>query len=435
MASHLVFAWAEARYYMPVTAFTRYLPLYYPLNARHTQLKLGLLDRSQAHEQAVVSSLRRPPDGVLNYPLAPLACAPRAPLLNVLYVVIDAMRADALTPEVAPRMAEFARGAVRFDRHYSGGNATRPGMFSLFYGLPAPYWDAFADAVRPPILMEMFRLHDYQLGAFVSAAVYTGMGLDRTALARVPNLRLRTYSPYPGAGHSGKDRQVTTEWYEWLDRRDPSRPFWGLVYYNAVVAIDPPSDAPLIVPVPPGASEQERERARYLTAVHYIDSLFGGVIDDLERRKLLDRTVVVITSDHGMEFDDSGLGFIGHNTAFSEYQLHTPFVVRWPGRPPARVTRRTSHNDLAPTLMTELFRCANPPSDYSSGHSLFSDTEWSWLIAASYSDFAVIEPDRVIVVLPAGYEIRDRNYRLVPNATLPRDALRAAMREMSRFYR
>ena len=435
VASHLVFAWAEARYYMPVTAFTRYLPLYYPLNAGHTQLKLGLLDRSQAHEQAVVSSLRRPPDGVLNYPLAPLACAPRAPLFNVLYVVIDGMRADALTPEVAPRMAEFARGAIRFDRHYSGGNATRPGMFSLFYGLPAPYWDAFADAVRPPIVMEMFRQRDYELGAFVSAAVYTGMGLDRTALARVPNLRLRTYSPYPGAGHSGKDRQVTTEWYEWLDRRDPSRPFWGLLYYNAAVAIDPPSDAPLIVPVPPGASEQERERARYLTAVHFIDSLFGGVIDDLERRKLLDRTVVVLTSDHGMEFDDSGLGFVGHNTAFSEYQLHTPFVVRWPGRPPARVTRRTSHNDLAPTLMTELFGCANPPSDYSSGHSLFSDTEWSWLIAASYSDFAVIEPDRVIVVLPAGYEIRDRNYRLVPNPTLPRDTLRAAIREMSRFYR
>jgi membrane-anchored protein YejM (alkaline phosphatase superfamily) len=108
VASHLVFAWAEARYYMPVTAFTRYLPLYYPLNARHTQLKLGLLDRSQAHEQAVVSSLRRPPDGVLNYPLAPLTCAPRVPLLNVLYVVIDAMRADALTPELAPRMAKFA---------------------------------------------------------------------------------------------------------------------------------------------------------------------------------------------------------------------------------------------------------------------------------------------------------------------------------------
>jgi membrane-anchored protein YejM (alkaline phosphatase superfamily) len=85
--------------------------------------------------------------------------------------------------------------------------------------------------------------------------------------------------------------------------------------------------------------------------------------------------------------------------------------------------------------MTELFGCTNPPSDYSSGHSLFSDREWSWLVAASYGDFAVIEPGRVTVILPAGYEIRDRKYRLASNPTLPRDALHAAMREMTRFYR
>jgi len=118
-----------------------------------------------------------------------------------------------------------------------------------------------------------------------------------------------------------------------------------------------------------------------------------------------------------------------------EYQMHTPMLVRWPGRSPGRISRRTSHNDVAPTLMTELFGCTNPPSDYSSGHSLFSGIEWTWLIAASYRDFAVVEPDRVIVVLPGGYEIRDRNYRLVSNPTLPREALRAAMQEMSRFYR
>jgi len=47
----------------------------------------------------------------------------------------------------------------------------------------------------------------------------------------------------------------------------------------------------------------------------------------------------------------------------------------------------------------------------------------------------VIEPDRVTVVFPSGYEIRDRSYRLVPNPMLPRDSLRAAMHEMGRFYR
>ena len=101
--------------------------------------------------------------------------------------------------------------------------------------------------------------------------------------------------------------------------------------------------------------------------------------------------------------------------------MHTPLVLRWPGRPPGRVERRTSHNDVAPTLLAGLFGCTNPPSDYSSGHDLFSDAQWSWLIAASYTEFALIEPDRVTIVYPAGYEIRDRDYRLIPHA----DARRA----------
>jgi len=84
---------------------------------------------------------------------------------------------------------------------------------------------------------------------------------------------------------------------------------------------------------PPGASKQARLYARYLTAVHYVDSLVGGVLDDLKRRKLFDHTVVIVTSDHGMEFNENGLGFIGHGTAFSDLQLRTPLVVRWPGRP------------------------------------------------------------------------------------------------------
>jgi membrane-anchored protein YejM (alkaline phosphatase superfamily) len=432
VASHLIHAWAEARYYVPVTAFTRYLPLYYPLGDEG-QVRLGLVDRTQAREEGVIAALAQPADRVLNYPRAPLRCEARLPLLNVLLVVIDAMRADALTPAVAPRVSELAREAHRFDRHYSGGNSSRPGMFSLFYGLPATYWDAFAGLMRPPVLMDMFRQHGYQLGLFASAPVYRAVGLDRTALARVPNLRLRTVTTRRGS--SGRDRTLTDEWYEWLDGRDSSHPFLGFLYYDAPVGIDAPVDYPSVMPVPPGASRQIRRNARYLTAVHYVDTLVGEVLDDLRRRKLLESTVVIVTSDHGMEFDENGQGFTGHGTAFSEYQIHTPLVMRWPGRAPGRVGRRTSHNDVAPTLMAGLFGCTNPPADYASGQDLFGDGQWEWLIAASYADYALIEPERVTIVYPAGYEIRDRDYRLVRNPTIPREVVRAALHEMSRFYR
>jgi membrane-anchored protein YejM (alkaline phosphatase superfamily) len=99
------------------------------------------------------------------------------------------------------------------------------------------------------------------------------------------------------------------------------------------------------------------------------------------------------------------------------------------------VARRTSHNDIAPTLLTELFGCENPPSDYASGSSLFSGAEWSWLVVASYREFAVVEPERVTVVFPAGFEVRGPDYRLLPTQVPPRDTVRAAMQEMSRFYK
>ncbi len=58
VASHLIHAWAEARYYVPVTAFTRYLPLYFPLRDTRVQERLGLLDRTRALDQNAVDALR-----------------------------------------------------------------------------------------------------------------------------------------------------------------------------------------------------------------------------------------------------------------------------------------------------------------------------------------------------------------------------------------
>jgi len=232
------------------------------------------------------------------------------------------------------------------------------------------------------------------------------------------------------------DRVLTDDWLAWLDRRDTSRPFFGLLYYDSAQAKSFPEDYPRQFAVGEGRGKQAVNRARYLTAVHYVDSLVGRALADLERRGLADRTLIIATSDHGMEFDESGQGFSGHGTAYSDYQMRTPMLVAWPGRSAERVARRTSHHDVAPTLVTRLFGCENPPSDYSSGRDLFDGAAWPWLVAASYGDFALIEPDRVTVVYRSSYfETRDREYRLIARPETRSDVLRAGLREMSRFYR
>ena len=167
-----------------------------------------------------------------------------------------------------------------------------------------------------------------------------------------------------------------------------------------------------------------------------MDSLVNLVIVDLEKRNLLSSTAVIITADHGEEFDENGMGFKGHGTAFSEYQLHIPLVILWPGKSPAQVTRRTSHYDISATLMSEVFGCTNQPSDYCSGKNIFEDTQWDWLVVGSYYNFAILEPQLVTIQYPNGYfEARDRDYRIIKKTQLNARIFSAAFNETSRFFK
>ena len=179
------------------------------------------------------------------------------------------------------------------------------------------------------------------------------------------------------------------------------------------------------------------EFAVYQAAVRYVDGLVGEVLDDLERRGLADDTVVLITSDHGEEFGESAENLQKHGSGYTRHQLVTPMVLAWPGREKGVVyDHRSSHYDILPTLMRELFACDNPASDYSVGYSLFEHEPWSWMLAGSYYNYAVLEPDQVTVTYPNGlYEVRDWDYRLVPSPRFRGEVLESASEQNARFFR
>jgi len=209
--------------------------------------------------------------------------------------------------------------------------------------------------------------------------------------------------------------------------------FLGFLYTTRWVAIETPDDYQPVIQAPTGASTQERLHAATRPPCTTSTPCSGGVIDDLKRRKLLDSTLVIVTSDHGMEFDENGLA--SRDTVRPSVIISCIRLCWCTGREGAGARRSPYlHFDVVPTLLTELFGCTNPPSDYASGHSLFSGAQWDWLIANSHNDFALIEPNQVAIVYPSGTKIRDQNYRLAQNPQLSRDHLRAAMQEMRRFY-
>ncbi|MEO8444845.1 MAG: DUF3413 domain-containing protein [Gammaproteobacteria bacterium] len=423
--------WADALAYSPITRFTGRIPLYFPLHGKRTLAKLGWLDEARVRQARLLREGSATASGDLNYPLHPLQCAaPTGKTMNVLWILIDALRPDAIDPGTSPTIAAFRGSGQNFANNWSGGNSSRMGLFSLYYGLPSTYWQSFYDIQKPPVLMDEFRRQGYTM--MTSSAVGYGSPtlIDRTAFAGVPGLK-------PESEESGvvKNRTVSDEWLRWLPQRG-TRPFFAFLYY------DPPltEGTGQVALVPDGRyAGNEKARSRWLqyrNGVHMVDGEVSRVLAALAAAGLQDNTLVMITSDHGYEFDDLGLGYYGHASNFGRYQLHATLLMHWPGRPARVFEHRSAHQDLPATLLQGLFGCTNPPSDYSVGRNLFDGVSWDWIVAGSYHAHAILEPDRVMISEPGGFaEVLGPDYRPPADASLNPKLIEESMREMRRFYR
>lgn len=432
---HGIHAWADARYEARITDLSRHVPLYFGATGKRLFVDLGLADPELQRDRLRVNR-----SSSLQYPQQPLQCEAGSNL-NVLVVLVDALRADTLTPRWTPHMAAFAERASRFERHFSGGNSTLAGVFSLFYGLPSNYWDAFYGAQRPPVLVERLQQTGYQM-QILSSATLISPAFDRTVFAGVDGIRLRT----PGKAMWQKDRRITDDWLAFTAARQANdAPFFGFLFYSAVHAYGPPPDYPRFEPFWDEINHLKLSRELdpepyfnvYRTAAHYVDSLVGEVLADLEQRGLLDSTLVILSSDHGEEFNDNGLGFWGHGSNFSDVQLQVPMVVHWPGREARRVDHRTSHFDVPVTLMEELLGCAaTPAASYASGHNLYRPGGRELLITGSYANYAAVTDQHIVVSYPTGgHDVLDKQLRKVSGGVLNADISRHILTELSRFYR
>ena len=428
LAGQSIHVWADATSYVRVTQFTRVLPFYYPMTGKRNLIKFGLMGEGEIDQLRILNQAKISESGLINYPLNPMQCGSTEALPNILFILVDAMRRDQINAGLTPTMNAFAAQSLDFQNHYSGGNSSRMGIFSMFYGLPSTYWDTFYNSQREPVLLEQIRGRGYQM--FLSSAVGFGSPhqIDRTVFAGV-----QSALPATLAGDDMQNNQeVTRTWSRWIDHYQEKQPFFGFLYYDPGSTWPPPVE---LADAEAELGDAARSRAQYQRGMQFMDGEIDQVLQALAAAGVADNTLVILTSDHGWEFDENGLGYIGHATNFSPWQLVSTLMLRWPGKSPQVFTHRTAHQDLPVTLLQELFACSNPARDYASGQNLFSGNSWDWLVAGSYNTYAIVEPDKVIVTYPgAMIEILGQGYR--PQEGLSVDAKLAGevMLEMRRFY-
>lgn len=438
ISTHISHIWANANAILPITNISRFLPLFYPATANSLLQKYGLVDEQALAEQ---KTLKLKQKSTLNYPLTPLEYQAVKPK-NIVFIVIDSWRADSFSQAITPNMWQFAQQGEIYQNHYSTGNATRAGIFGLFYGLPATYWHSFYSNRQAPILMDRLQQLDYQLGIFASAHLLKPE-FHQTVFVNVPDLRVRSKSETM----AGRDIEITDEWLAWDKQRDQHQPAFSFLFYDSPHGYTFPKDYPYRIE--PQVAEVNyltlNEKTdpqpiinRYNNSVHFNDSLIGKVLKQIKDKGELDNTLVIITGDHGQEINDNKLNFWGHNSNFTDAQIKVPFIALGAGIKPAHNQHISSHMDVAPGILKQYLGLSNPIAQYSSGEDIFnvSRSADDWLILASYNEYAIVDDKGILQV--SGY---NGNYQLMDRHNQPKQGrpdfteLNQAYSQMNRYLK
>ncbi len=434
LGANLVHAFASAKAVLSITEIANRLPVYKPLTMNSFLIKVGYITEDGIANRKVHVGQ----SGFFKYPKEKLQYAPVEKKLNVLWLAIDTLRYDAFTKDIMPNTYAFSENGYVFNDHYSSSNSTRGGIFGLFYGLPPSYWQVALSAGIPAAIVQATRDQNYALGVFTSATVFKPE-FHNTVFVGEKNLRPQS----DGNNVFERDADAINDFAEFLGKRKAdNKNFFSFIFLDNVHSTAVPEGfkgpfQPAWTTVNHLALKEDTDPTPYFNlyknSVYYADLNIKKILDLLKDNGYDENTVIVITSDHGEEFNDNGDNFWGHNSNFTNAQIKIPLIIKWPGKGRGSVDMTTSAYDLTATILPEVFGVTNPISDFSIGQNLFNLKPVNYVLCGSYLENAIVEKDRIVLIDELGMlRFKDKHYNDTDNTA--RDAyLLDAVRTFSEY--
>lgn len=432
--------WADKYHRQEVSYINPYLPAYRPVtSSKHATLLTHLLPGLLPAEQGQMNPIALQEKSVVRYPLEALQCtAPTAATAetapSIIMLVVESWQATALNPEVMPNVARFSENTTRFSQHISGGSATIPGLFSLFYGLHASYYPAFkaTPAANPSEFTEQLANQGFE------QRIFTNSNLDRFAMRRLIFPRVAEENFY----QAKTDAAVVNEFLHNTTSSNTQPRFDFVFLTSSHSPYKYPKHFTRFTPLPSVKggyafnknTDSTAYKNDYYNSLFYVDYLLGKILKRLEETGALENSWVIITGDHAEEFNENGAGFWGHGSNFTRWQTHTPLLVHAPGQKMARLENKvSSHQDIVPTLMQDVLGCNTAREAYSTGANLFALPEKRTLVMSSYYNNAYWI-DGTVLDRSTGKQYAWRDINKV-NSTLDKQKLHQLQDEERRFFR
>jgi arylsulfatase A-like enzyme len=314
--------------------------------------------------------------------LLAMACSPgpEATRSNVLLVTLDTTRADRLgvyghARPTSPNLDALSSEAILFEHAYSTSSWTLPAHASLFTGkYPASHGArhdpagplVLADAIDAPpsVRARGMSPHEATLARILSEHGWaTGAVVGGPWLMRIFGVGSGfAFYDDEGMQQGRRATEITDRAIDWLGRT-PEPFFLFLNYFDPHAPYAPPERfARLFLPagVAPDPRSSRQAPALYDAEIRYADDELGRLFRWLRERGLWERTLVVVTADHGELLGERGDW--GHERFLWEPLVRVPLVVKpaGPSRPGRREARPASLVDVLPLVLREL-GIAEPP--------------------------------------------------------------------------
>jgi arylsulfatase A-like enzyme len=291
---------------------------------------------------------------------------------NIILITIDTARADHFSCYgypilTSPHIDRLAEGGVRCDFVIAQSSITPvscasqlTGTYPYRHGLRALHGHektTMAEGVTS--LPEAMKSLGYRTAGFVSAYPATSRygfakGFDLFDEAFL-DYRRKAYINEAGKVHTGRSQRTAAETNErvipWIRQNAVEKFFLWIHYFDPHDTNFTPPDEVVRPFLRAEASEDREEylRSVYDAEIFFTDMQIGGIVKTLEDLEIRDKTILIITSDHGEGLGDHG--WWAHGILFQE-QIRVPLILNGPGiRQNAVLRSMVEHVDIFPTIL------------------------------------------------------------------------------------
>jgi len=286
---------------------------------------------------------------------------------NFILISMDTVRADHLScygyeRRTTPRLDAYAERGALFLNCTSPSAWTIPSHMSIITGVEPPahrciyYQDVGRINEKFETMPKIFRRHGFRTGAF------TGGGFMSQRYGMFEG-----FEKFSSRGtHFANNLPDVWRWIDevgeapmflFLHGFDAHKPYMPPTMYRTRFGEPYSGTYPIAGFCKPGAPKPDPIELKHVVAqydgeIAAIDDVIGDFLDELDKRGVLDETLVVITTDHGDEFFERGN--CDHIHSLYDELVRAAWIMIGPSVPPVEVRDHVGTIDILPTVL-ELF--------------------------------------------------------------------------------